>query len=460
MFQEVTNELADLLNSADKPIPVDDARETVSSGDLVFESALSQSGHTTERDGTEFLTGLDDGPSVEFGGSSDESDDTSDSASETVSEGSDDEEDPDDSEASGIAPEPAVPPQNATEVTLYDLGGIDITHDPEKELVGEPTGEDWNGVPVLADGHDKVPTASTAYMPVEIEPGNRDSEEWMTRVLGGETPRPLLFVGDAGCGKNTAFSHLAAQTNRPTQRINFGSDVSVFDLVGEKEIGDGVTYYILGDLAVAAAFGHFAILDEVNMVTGDVSSFLHGLAEEPGDRSLELRGTEVTLTDIPVSDEEREEHGGWYSAARAKWDPDQHLGRYIHPEFRVAATANPISYSDTKMMNSAFRDRFVVVDHPYLDAKGERALLADETGVDPSDVAGLVRVANTLRQARSQSNAIETPIGHRPLVQTVDMAGPDESWMSFREAALTVLPGKAQQPNAKTYIADTIRDNL
>jgi len=253
---------------------------------------------------------------------------------------------------------------------------------------------------------------------------------------------------------------MASATNRPTQRTNFGTDVSVFDLVGEKDFHEDGSYFILGDLAKAAMFGHVAIWDEVNMVTGDTSSFLHGLAEEPGNRSLELRGTGVTLTDIPVDADEIERYGSWYEAARRKWTADEHLGRYIHPELRITATCNPLDYADTKSMNGAFRDRFTVVEHPYLNPSREADLLAEETGVEPTDVGPLTELAQVLREAREKANAHQTPITHRSLLKVVEAAGPGEGWMSFRDAALNVMVDHASTKKDKQYVKDTIQDEL
>jgi len=458
MFDDAKADLTEALKQNQAPITVDTARDVVDGGEIVAESAISQYATTADHDGVTYVTGIESGPSFDV---TDLNGEAPSDGSDTAPEPVDDKDDASDVEMAQAAPETAQSDVDASvsDLDLFEVNGILITVDPEEELVGEPTGDDWYGLPKLTNGHDSIPNETTPYFPVEVSPGNRDSEEWMGRVLG-EHCRPLLFEGEAGTGKNRGIARAASATNRPTQRTNFGSDVSVFDLVGEKEIADGQTYYILGDQARAAMFGHIGIWDEVNMVTGDTSSFLHGLAEEPGNRSLELRGTGVTLTDIPVSDDELDRYGSWYEAARRKWDADKHLGKYIHPEFRITATCNPLDYADTKSMNDAFRDRFVVVEHPYLDPQRESALLAEETGADPSDVRSLADLANVLREARAQANAHQTPITHRSLLKTVEMAGPDEGFMSFRDAALNVMVDHASTKKDKQYIRDTIQDEI
>lgn len=463
MFEDARDDLIDVLSANEEPISATDAKAQCDANDIMVESVINRYATVEQIDSTDTIVAIEGGPSFEEEVEESDSETPSDAESDDVSD-SDSEE----SNATEATPESTQETTAARTIdsdagtdpdNLFEVNGIRITCDPARELVGEPTGDDWNGLPVLTNGHDKVPNQTTPYFPVEVSPGNRDSEEWAGRVLGTMC-KPLLWEGESGTGKNQNIDHALNETNRIKQRTNFGSDVSVFDMVGEKDFDDEGSYYILGDIAKAAMFGHTSIWDEVNMVTGDISSFLHGLAEEPGSRSLELRGTGVTLTDIPVDPEEIEDHGSWYLAAREKWTAEEHLGQYIHPEFRVAATCNPVDYAGTKQMNDAFRDRFTVVEHPYLDPDMEAALLAEETEANADDVKPLTRLAKSLRESREHNNIPGCPITHRALLQTVEVAGPAEEWMTFKEAALNVMVETASEPQDKDYIKDAISDEL
>lgn len=479
MYEEARSELADALEDRDQPIPVDEAREIAGDNSIVAESVINKYAQTNEQGGEVFVTGLEDGPQMTVNDI--DSSDTSDAADDDVSsvEPEDDADPSPDVEAvQDVAG--SVQWDVSDDHDVYEINGIRTPTNPAEMLVGEPTGDDYYSVPVLTNGNDRIPNEPSTYMPVPIA-GGRDSEEIIGRVMG-ELNRPLLLEGDAGTGKNLAVDVFGYETKRTKFRINFGSDVSVFDLVGEKDIVDGDSVYILGKLSKPALFGGLVIFDEVNMVSGDVSSFIHGVTEEPGSRSLELRGTGVTLTDIPVSQDEIDRYGSWYEAARAKWNPEDHLGKYIHPEFRVTATCNPLDYADTKSMNSAFRDRFVVVEHPYLTeaaegsspsstslntpndpqmgVKREAALLQEETGIDEDAALALVDVVALLREAKSQNNAIACPVTHRALLKTVELAGRDQSFMPFKDALRLVLVGHASTKQDKRYIRDTIADEL
>lgn len=480
MIEDARSDLIDALADEQRPIPVDDARDIAGDNKIVAESVINQHAQTDTYDGEEYVVSVEGGPTYTVNDLTDADDSAE--AAESAESAEEDEQDPDTSDDSETAQ--ATAQAGSWEETgdrdLYEVNGLRIDVDPAEMLVGQPTGEEFERVPKLTNGHDRIPNEPSSYMAIPIG-GGRTSKEAIGRVMG-EMNRPLLLEGEAGSGKNLAIDVFEFETNRPKYRINFGTDTSVFDLVGEKDLIDGESYYILGKLAKPAMFGGTVIFDEVNMVSGDVSSFVHGVTEEPGSRSLELRGAGITLTDLPVSQDEIERYGSWYDAAREKWDPEQHVGRYIHPEFRVTATANPLGYADTKSMNAAFRDRFVVLEHPYLtqtsesegpstDAlntptnpqKGiqrEAALLTEETGVPEETALALVDTVAVLREAREQNSAISCPVTHRTLLKTVEFAGPNEEFMPFRDAFEIVLTGHASTPQDRQYISDTIADEL
>ncbi|MBS3760852.1 AAA family ATPase [Halodesulfurarchaeum sp.] len=333
--------------------------------------------------------------------------------------------------------------ERGTSATEYhDLAGIRVTVDPAAQLVGPQTGSTYEGLPVREPGPKQVPAVRTEYHPSSMT-GSRDSEEVIARALG-ELDKPMLLEGEAGTGKNTAVLTLAGRTNRPVTRMNFGADTTIFDLIGEKDLVGGDTVYVLGELAKAALFGWIFVADEINMAEGDITSHLHAICEEVGRRRLTLRGTGRTLTDLPPE---------------VAWDPETHLGRYIHPAFRFVGTANPLSYAGTSEMNDAFRSRFVVLPVEYLPPEEEADLLVEETGVSPETARRLTNVAEQLREAHRRDE-LETPISHRELLKVIEMAGPNQEFMPIAEAAQLVLVGHATLKLDKATIRDTITAEL
>lgn len=336
---------------------------------------------------------------------------------------------------------------------FHDLHGLRVDVDPDRLLVGEPTGETRRRLPVLEPGHPAIPRTSVPYFPTTPAGATEDTEALFYRALALE--KPVILEGEAGTGKNHLIRTVADSVNLPVYRQEFGADTSLFDVVGEKDLdGRGGTYYILGEAAKAAVFGGIYVADELNMATGSVTAYLHPLFEDRGKRELHLRGVGRTLRDLPPE---------------TAWDPENHLGRYIHPHFYATATINPLDYADTKELNDALRSRCIVIEHPYLassedDEDGiltEVELLKAETGATDDDrLTDLVRLAAVLREARREANAITTPIGHRELRDTVEMAGPEEEFMSYASAARVKFVGQAATKSDKQFVRDAIADEL
>ena len=254
MFEASQEQLSDALSENGGPIAVDDVHDIIDGSAVKVESVLNQFCEVETVDGESFVVGIEGGPSYDTE-REDEGDDEE--AAETAAEEAEFQADTQPTaETDSVEGLTTARSWDADDdLDLYEVNGIKIQFDPEKELAGEPTGDDWYGLPILTNGHAGVPNETTPYFPVEVG-GNRDSEEVMGQVLGVMN-RPLLFEGEAGTGKNSAIARAASATSRVTQRTNFGADVSVFDVVGEKEIADGSTYFIIGDVAKAAMFGHY-----------------------------------------------------------------------------------------------------------------------------------------------------------------------------------------------------------
>lgn len=469
MFDDARQQVRDALTQNDAALTISEAEAAIDGGQLMTEQVLKQYAATETVDGTEYVTAtLDESgspeDSYEVEPTSDEpdTDDEEEDAEEPDAQDAQEDAEADESEA-----EPDVDPtegdiaaraQRAAErpdedaVSTHVVNGLRVDVDPYEKLAGEPTGDDVYGAPVLTNSHPDVPETTVPYHPVTPDGITRDTEELFYRSVAKQLP--VILEGEAGTGKNQLVRSGASRLNLPMYRQEFGADTTVFDMVGEKDLlPDGGTYYILGKAAKAAMFGGFYVADEIAMATGSVTSYLHPLFEDRGDRELELRGTGRTLKDLPEG---------------VEWDPSEHLGKYIHPHFYAVGTTNPLGYADVQEMNAALRSRCMVIEHPYLaehedDTAGiedEAALLADETDCDPDDVFDLVRTAAVIRESRREQNTPQTPLGHRELRDTVELAGASEDFMSYKEAARIKMVGQASLPKDKDFIRDAISEEL
>lgn len=454
-FDELETELETALTENNAPLPYEAAKAAVGGG-MKAELVLDKVATIEERDGQSYVVGLGDDV-MDFTTPDEASPTEEDDAPATDAES--DDSDTEEARDDDIPPEDVetTPDEVDPAGEWYNLAGLRITVDPREQKVGEPTGDDYNGLPILDNGRDDVPNPDTDYYPIKIQ-GGVDSEQVIGRFMGVMNV-PTLVEGEAGTGKNTAFANFASATHRVYNRMDFGDDTTVFDLIGEKDIVGGTSVYILGDLSKSAIFGHVFGADEISMAEGDVTSHLHSITENVGQRRLNLRGTGRTLRDLPVTDAAIEAAGGRLAAIREKWDDAKHLGRYIHPEFRFVATTNPISYAGTSDMNGAFRSRFAVLELDYLEPKHEAKLLADKTGIDKDAAKKLTRLADGLREAH-KNNELMCPITFRELEKTVELAGPQEEFMDLKAAARIILKGHASQKLDKQTIVDSIADEL
>lgn len=439
MFDDARQELADALTETESALPYSEAKDAISGGDLMAEQAIKQHATVEEIDGEKFVVQVGDGPRYDAGAPGGE---TASFATTT----DDPEPSPDagsDPSAGRSAPsEPAVV-VDGDEKELHTINGLRMALEapPGQLLAGAPTGQDFYGLAVLENDNELLAEERVPYRPIDLEYGNRDTEETVARLLG--KGKNVYLEGESGTGKNLCFESICSTTNRMLPRVSFSAEISVFDFVGEKDYNEDGSYFIPGKAATSAIFGHTLLLDEGNMAEGDITSYLHAITEEPGRRELELRGTHITLRDLPEGE---------------TWDPERHLGKYIHPEFRVVATGNPQDYAGTKAQNDAFRSRFTVVEVPYPDKETEKEILIEQTGADESFADAICEVASVLREAKREDNAIQCPITFRDLRDIVDLAGPNQEWMDGYSAAMTVLRGQASLKQDKQYIKDTLQD--
>lgn len=325
----------------------------------------------------------------------------------------------------------------------HDLDGLRVVQDPEKHLAGSPIDKKLYGtLPYLEHtGHKLIPNMGHLdYIPCSL-PGDVDASHAIASRMARGTPAYL--EGEAGMAKNTAIAALCGETNRVLRRDNYGMDTSVFQVVNDTDVVNGTTINNLGNLTMSAMFGGVYNADEGNMATGDITSHLHAIFEEEGSRSLSIVGTDRTLIDLPED---------------VEWDPDEHLGQYIHPEFKVVATGNPLTYASTKPMNHAFRDRFSIQDMKYIGAGEEAGLLQDETGIEEEKALKFCELAVELRNQREEG-ALNCPISHRRLILASQyVIDHNTSLSAAAEAEIKSYAQNAQSD--KPSIQDAIDDIL
>ncbi|AGM11919.1 hypothetical protein DNAM5_57 [Haloarcula californiae tailed virus 1] len=278
--------------------------------------------------------------------------------------------------------------------------------------VGLPTGEKFKGhLDVLEDvDHPLSPDPMHGYYERELEGGVKDTE-----VIAFDMADPdfyLMLKGHTGSGKNAAVTKVSSETNRAQVRVNFGLETNKEKIVGmwvPEQDGDGWAWQD-GLLTWCARYGGTFVADEFNGAGGEATMPLHGLLESEGARYLSIEERGEVLRDLEVSNDEidaaadrhdltmpQDKAKAAHYARVDKWDNEEHVGQYIHPEFQFVATINPSSYAGTQNMNDATRNRFYEEWIPYMEWDAEKRLVASRTSLTDAEADSVVKTANRIR---------------------------------------------------------------
>ena len=158
--------------------------------------------------------------------------------------------------------------------------------------------------------------------------GDEIMELAVAALLQGEN---VLLSGGKATGKNILADNLAWLFRRPVYTVSFHVNTDSSTLIGTDTFTGGEVRLRRGPVALAAQYGGFCILDEINMAKNDAVAVLHS--------ALDYR----RLIDVP----------GYECIP-------------IHPAARFIATMN-YGYAGTRELNEALVSRFTVIRMPTLE---------------------------------------------------------------------------------------------
>ena len=157
--------------------------------------------------------------------------------------------------------------------------------------------------------------------------GDEIMELAVAALLQGEN---VLLSGGKATGKNILADNLAWLFARPVYTVSFHVNTDSSTLIGTDTFTGGEVRLRRGPVALAAQYGGFCILDEINMAKNDAVSVLHA--------ALDYR----RIIDVPGYDKIP-----------------------LHPAARMIGTMN-YGYAGTRELNEALVSRFLVIDMPPL----------------------------------------------------------------------------------------------
>jgi MoxR-like ATPase len=316
---------------------------------------------------------------------------------------------------------------------------LTITRNPENFVLSSFQ-DRYRGLRICSDAPVHLVPTDKTLISTELS-GSVSTKEELCRTLRSDKTCSML-IGDAGTGKNTAIEAIYNKIRQPIYRTQCNSGITKQDLIAQTELVDGNTVTTLKSAGLAAIFGGCLVLDEINLANNRVTAVINSMAEEKGKRRLEIPSVGATLTEL---DDDK------------SWNKTKHLGRYIHPEFRVIATRNPSTYTGTKKINDSLNDRFSHIRFEYIGIEAESAIIADELNVKTREVKPLVRtVQEELREARKHNSGTTCPISYRRVIDAVEYSKAHET--SLYHAAIENIITYAQNEADREFMRSAFED--
>ncbi|TCP31249.1 MoxR-like ATPase [Scopulibacillus darangshiensis] len=231
----------------------------------------------------------------------------------------------------------------------------------------------------------------------------------------------VLLKGPTGSGKTKLAEHLSYLFHQPMHSINCSVDLDAEALLGYKtltydEEGKAHITFVSGPVELAMKKGHLLYIDEINMAKAETLPILNG--------ALDYRRMVLN----PFTGE----------TVRAEND------------FGVIAAINE-GYVGTTPLNEALKNRFVVIDVPYLQGDALKMMLKSQSLLDEEDLlAQFVALSHDLTSKVKEGQISEEGASTRSLLDACDLS----VYMPPQRAIRRAIVDKLDETREKAAVAN------
>ncbi|MFF2855960.1 AAA family ATPase [Peribacillus sp. NPDC058002] len=226
---------------------------------------------------------------------------------------------------------------------------------------------------------------SGGYLPPEME-------LMVDAITALSMGKNILLKGPTGAGKTKFAETLSNLFNQPMFSVNCSVDLDAESLLGFKTLAykeeKQVIEFVPGPVTNSMNYGHFLYIDEINMAKPETLPLINGV--------LDYRRT---ITN-PFTNEVITAKDG----------------------FNVIAAINE-GYVGTVPLNEALKNRFVVIEVPYIEGEQLKQLIETNTKLkDPKSIELFVKLSSDLINAVNQGKVAEDAASIRALLDACDLS--------------------------------------
>ncbi|MDT9024416.1 MULTISPECIES: AAA family ATPase [Rossellomorea] len=226
------------------------------------------------------------------------------------------------------------------------------------------------------------------------EGGYTASEDYIIEdsIISLSLGKNLLLKGPTGSGKTKLSDTLSSIFSQPMHSINCSVDLDAEALLGYKTIserdGKNTIEFIEGPVIQAMKNGHLLYIDEINMAKPETLPILNGVLDYRRSITNPFTGEIVKAA----------------------------------PTFGVIAAINE-GYVGTVPLNEALKNRFVVIDVPYIEGETLKSVIESQSKLSDSKlITQFVALSSDLMVQVKNGQISEEAASIRALLDACDLA--------------------------------------